>query len=658
MENNTKNSISKSITSKLSLKDKKDIFKKQKKEKKENDGGFLGFLRKLPTAYTILFFVLFFIMFLTWVIPGTMDIATAYPEFYSPIGEGYLDPDGKPIGPVIDSSWTLSQTVDFLRDSNELNTAYDPWLAGQIESMYGVTFETSYLVNGGEDVKDVAFVVSESTTIGELTNLFSGLLPDGTQVQGAFDGDDWTASIEVTLVYSATQINPQGLLNVLYSVVYGFADALPVILFIFVLGAFIELTMESGAMEKATASFLGKTKGKEIFIIPLLFVIFSLGGTTYGMQEETLGFFLVIVPIVIMAGFDAVTGMIIIVLGTTTGIAASTVNPFSIGAAVSAIDSAEVTLGTGIGFRWVYWVVFTGFGAAYVTWYAKRVQKDPSKSVLSEADREEQMIWAKSQVNENPDKLTGKEKGILWIFGLSFLVMIFFIMPWYEWVPEMAQVPQNGWHWYSWIAGSTPTTGDYPYIALGGPGSWYFNEIIVMFMLSTLLIGLLNWQGEKHFFETCWSGVKSMVSVAMVIAIARGVPMLLNWSGVDTFIITGLASAAQGLGALGYVVVAYFIFTLLSFLIPSTSGLAGATMGIMGTPDVTHSAYNSVATINAYSVAIGSVNMISPAQGILMAQSEASHVKYVDYLKVAMPYFGFIWIMGIPVAMLSTVATF
>ncbi|NQX83809.1 MAG: YfcC family protein [Mycoplasmataceae bacterium] len=607
------NSNVKIVNKKTSLKERRADIKQKRKQTKKDSKGFMSFATKIPSSFTILFFVLLIVMILTWAIPG---------EFYfNDLFTGYSDPINSMAG--ISGSTTIDQAVKIISSSPGTNIEgyVDYTMASTLQSMIGIDVEGWGTITG-------------STTISEINTI-------------------WNMDPNPIVITH----NPQGLLNVFYSIAYGFADALPIILYVLVLGGFLEIVMDTGAMEKGASALLKKSKGKEIFIIPLLFTLFSLGGTTFGMQEETIGFFIIVVPILIMAGFDAVTGMIVIVLGSTTGMVASTVNPFSIGVATDAIDG--IGIGNGIGFRWVYWVVFTTMGAIYVTRYARRVQKTPELSVISEKDRDKNSVWANSVVIDSSEKLTSKDKSTLAIFVITFLAMIFFIMPWYEWVPAMSKVPQVGWHWYSWLAGATPGTGDFPYTGIGGPGSWYFMEIIVLFIVSSVIISAINWKGEKHFFDTFISGAQSMLSVGFIIAVSRGVPMLMSWSGIDSFIIDSLSSAASGLNELGFVIIAYFIFILLSLVIPSTSGLAGATMPLMGSTAISvGGTQTAVATVNSYTIASGAINMITPAQGVLMAQTEASQVKYTDYLKVTMPYFATVIVMGIPVVLLSTIATF
>ena len=109
-------------------------------------------------------------------------------------------------------------------------------------------------------------------------------------------------------------------------------------------------------------------------LIAILMCVFALGGTSYGMWEETLGFFVLLVPLSLALGYDRMVAAAIIFLGAGSGVIASTVNPFSTGVAS---DAAGITIGDGIGLRIAMWVVLVSLAIAFVIWYARRDQGAP-----------------------------------------------------------------------------------------------------------------------------------------------------------------------------------------------------------------------------------------------------------------------------------------
>ena len=190
----------------------------------------------------------------------------------------------------------------------------------------------------------------------------------------------------------------------------GFADALPVCLFVMILGGFLGMMTETGALDNGIAVLVQKLKGNEIMLIPVLMLIFSLGGTTYGMCEETVPFYALLAATMMAAGFDPMVGAATVLLGAGCGCLGSTVNPFAVGAAVDALTGVgiEVNQSIIIGLGAVLWIVTTAMSIFFVMSYAKKVKADKGSTILSMQelkDAEEAHGKAASEVH-NEVKLT------------------------------------------------------------------------------------------------------------------------------------------------------------------------------------------------------------------------------------------------------------
>ena len=124
--------------------------------------------------------------------------------------------------------------------------------------------------------------------------------------------------------------------------VYGFVGAdgidgaIQICFFVLILGAFLKMVNSTKAIEDGIEVLVRKLKGKELILIPILMIIFSIGGTTYGMLEETVGFYALLAVAMVAAGMDTIVSSGIILLGAGSGVLGSTVNPFAVGAAVDA----------------------------------------------------------------------------------------------------------------------------------------------------------------------------------------------------------------------------------------------------------------------------------------------------------------------------------
>src|ERR1043166_1630233 len=155
--------------------------------------------------------------------------------------------------------------------------------------------------------------------------------------------------------------------------------AIDIALFILVIGGFLGVTMKTGAIETGIGSLVERMQGKERWMIPALMSVFALGGTTFGMAEESLAFYALVITVMIAAGYDALTGAAIVLLGCGIGVLGSTVNPFATGIA-SGI--AGIPISEGIVGRLVILLVRLAIGIFFVLRYSDRFKRDPSKSFV------------------------------------------------------------------------------------------------------------------------------------------------------------------------------------------------------------------------------------------------------------------------------------
>ncbi len=409
----------------------------------------------------------------------------------------------------------------------------------------------------------------------------------------------------------------------------GFGDASSLIFYLLVLGGVIELMLVSGALESGVSSLVKVFKGKELLLIPLLLTMFSAGGTIYGMQEETIGLYIIIVPTLALAGFDTVTGLMVILLGTTVGFAVSTINPFSIGAAVDAAAMDGFTIGTGLIFRIVWWVILTLIAIAFVTTYAWYVKKNPEKSI-NKSNKEEADEWLKSFSTSNQKNATKREKWALAVFMLAFLIMVVMFIPW----PDLFHFSWEDVKLPKWLA---PIFGIF-FNGVNKPGEWYFNDLSMLFIVAGAIIVLILGMGMKKSSTAIWDGSKGMLSVAIIIGVARSIPIILSETGTQNWLINGMSSKLAGMSQLGFVYAMFFVFLVLGIAIPSTSGLAAATMGTISSLVVTIGGPDGqiglmAAVLMVFVLATGIVNMFSPTQAIVMVSCESAHVSYLDSMK-------------------------
>jgi uncharacterized ion transporter superfamily protein YfcC len=387
--------------------------------------------------------------------------------------------------------------------------------------------------------------------------------------------------------------------------------AIDVALFILVIGGFLGVTMKTGAIQGGIARIVARLEGRERWMIPILMSVFALGGTTYGMAEESLAFYALIITVMIAAGYDALVGAAILMLGCGIGTLASTINPFATGIASG---FAGTSIDEGLPGRLITLIIGTALGIFVVMRYADRVKKDPSKSLVyaMRADNEEHFNAAALDASK---PLSGSQKIVLALFFLAFGVMIYGVIPWSD-------------------------------LGIGLPTLfWWFPEMTASFLFFAILIGAVGKLGEKGFTDTFVDGARDLLGVALIIGIARGITVIMNNGLITDTVLNAAEQAVADLGGAAFVTIMYFLFLPLSFLIPSSSGLATVAMPIMA-PLASFADVPSYLVVTAYQSANGLLNLVTPTSAVVMGGLAIARVGYGTWLK-------FVWPLLIGLAALS-----
>jgi uncharacterized ion transporter superfamily protein YfcC len=380
--------------------------------------------------------------------------------------------------------------------------------------------------------------------------------------------------------------------------------AIDVALFILVIGGFIGITMKTGAIQAAIALLVRKLKGKERWLIPLLMTVFAIGGTTFGMAEESLAFYVLIITVMIAAGYDALVGAAVILLGAGIGVLGSTVNPFATGIASG---FANVSLSDGLVGRLIILVVGLAFGIWFVLRYAERVRKDPTKSLVFDMKQANEEHFSAATGDDGEQiAMTGEQKVVLGLFGGAFLVMIYGVIPWED-------------------------------LGIGLPTLWWwFPEMTASFLLFAIIIGLVGKMKEGELTTTFVEGAKDLLGVALIIGIARGITVVMNNGQITDTVLHWAETALGDVGEAAFAIVMYGLFLPLSFLIPSSSGLATVSMPIMA-PLADFAGVNRALVVTAYQSASGLLNLVTPTSAVVMGGLAIARVPYGKYLRWSSP---------------------
>ncbi|HEL2458088.1 TPA: YfcC family protein [Streptococcus suis] len=449
--------------------------------------------------------------------------------------------------------------------------------------------------------------------------------------------------------YEKVTQNPQGIYDVFMAPVramlgHGATEAaINVAFFIIMVGAFLGVVNETGALDVGIASIVKRFKGREKMLIYILMPLFALGGSTYGMGEETMAFFPLLVPVMMAVGFDSITGVAIILLGSQIGCLASTVNPF---ATVVASDAAGVSVADGMIWRFVFFVVILAMGVLFVANYAEKVKNDPTKSLVykqREADMQHFNVTATQEVNA---ELSPAQKRVLWVFVLTFVLMICSFIPWEDLGATIFT------QFKDWLIG-LPFIGQVIGSSTAALGTWYFPEGAMLFGIAGIVVGLVYGMSEERLVKSFMFGAADIFSVALICAIARGIQVIMNDGMITATILHMGEEGLQGLSSQVFIILTYLFYLPMSFLIPSSSGLAGASMGIMAPLGEFVNVPASL-VITAFQAASGLLNLVAPTSGIVMGALALGRVEIGTWYKFVGKLIVGIMIASIAILVIAT----
>lgn len=421
----------------------------------------------------------------------------------------------------------------------------------------------------------------------------------------------------------------------------GFMEASDLIIFILGIGGFIGVMMSTGALEAGVYHLVGKMKGRENRLIGILMFLFSLGGTTYGMAEETIGFYPLITAAMVAAGFDTVVAAGTVLLGAGAGVLGSTINPFATGAAMGSLSSVgiEPNATTIMIVGAILWITTLVVVMKFVIDYAKKVQENRTNTVLGQ-DEIDAMNETYGKEKDQGLVFTKQHRNVLIVFAIAFLVMILSLISYVDINfagDEEAYLSALGW--------SDFLTGE-------PLGKWYFAELGAWFILASIIIAIFARMSEKEFIDQFIAGAADLLSVALIIAVARGITVVMNKTHLDFFILDRASNILSGVPTFVFVPLAYLVYMLLSFLVPSTSGLAALSIPVMGSLANTLG-FNPSIMIMIFSAACGLINFVTPTSGVVMGGLAAAKVEYSTYLKWVRKPFIIVMILNIIILSIS-----
>ncbi|MDN3696240.1 MULTISPECIES: YfcC family protein [Vibrio] len=407
--------------------------------------------------------------------------------------------------------------------------------------------------------------------------------------------------------YHTVEANPQGIVDILMAPIQGFYDpndyvarAVDVALFVLVIGGYLAVVTNTGAIDAGIAGTMSKLGGKEKWMIPILMGLFALGGTVYGMAEETIPFYALLIPVMIAAGYDSIVGVAIIMVGAGIGCLGSTINPF---ATVIASNAAEVNFMDGIGLRLAILVLGWLVCVIYVMRYAEKVKRDPSLSIVASQKEANEKHFLHGKTQAVPE-LNATRKIVLAIFALTFAVMM----------------------WGVSIAG------------------WWMAELSALFIGSSIVVGLIARMPEADITNSFVDGARDLLGVALIIAIARGLVVVMDNGNITHTILNYAEGLLAGLPQITFINAIYWVEAVLCLVVPSSSGLAVLSMPVLA-PLADFAGVGRELVVTAFQSASGLPNLVTPTSGVVMGGLAIGRIGYSSWLKFIGPLIGVLTIM-------------
>jgi len=419
-----------------------------------------------------------------------------------------------------------------------------------------------------------------------LMAILTWIVPSGNFERVDIDG----RSVVVAGTYEKAPSNPQGITDVFTAPINGFIDAAEVVGFVLIVGGAFGIVNKTGAIEAVIAHTVNKMKKFQFLIIPISMILFGLGGTTFGMSEETLPFYMIFIPLMTSMGYDSLTAVATVFIGATAGFGAATTNPFSVGIAQAL---SQIVPGSGIEFRVVMFIIYMAISIGFVMMYANKVKKDPKKSLVHDISlNQELMVNSDTNIKE----FTKREAMVIAIFTIGMAIMIYGVLRL----------------------------------------EWYITEIAMIFTAIGIISGIASGLKQDEIVNSFISGAGDLITAGLCIAFARGIVIIAENGFIIDTILNSAANLLNGLPKTIFINLTFLIEGLIAFLIPSASGLASLTIPVLAPlGDLVDVSRQMIVT--AYQFGIGVTNLITPTSGVLMGALAVANIPWSKWVRFVIP---------------------
>jgi len=396
-----------------------------------------------------------------------------------------------------------------------------------------------------------------------------------------------------------------------------------VFFFILCIGSFMTVVFRTGALDRGIHTLTWRFRAQGPMLIVILTIMFGLLGTTMSWSDETLGMYGLILPLIVALRYDRMVAVAVITVAPFVGRLGATVNPFIIGVGAS---KADISIGDGLGLRALLFLLVMAATIIYILRYARLVKAEPARSISGINPEDLALQEADSGP---PLSLSGRDKVILALTGLTFLLLTFSVIPWGAIFTNTAVDP------YTHQSIAAPFAWE-----LG----WWLPELSSMFLVMALAVGIIGRLGEQGTAKAIIQGAVDFTGPAFLVAFARGISVVMtNTQTIDT-VLFWMEGLVGGLSSIVFVFVSFLASLPLVFLVGGGSAGTALVMPIFA-PLGDFAGVDRALVVTAWSAAGGWLGLVLPTNALLMAGLALAKVGFDQYIRFMLPLMGILLVI-------------
>jgi uncharacterized ion transporter superfamily protein YfcC len=427
------------------------------------------------------------------------------------------------------------------------------------------------------------------------------VIPGGNYQRSLVNGKE----VVVQNSFSYVASKPQGVFALFMAPLKGFVEAAMIIGFVLIVGGAFNVLAKTDAINSLINKLAKAHKTSpalRTFFIPVMILMFSLGGATFGMNEEIIPFVLIIVPICLALGYDSIVGVAIPLVGAHVGFASAFLNPFNVGIAQGI---AGIPLFSGIGYRVICWAISTTAAILFLLYYVKKLSRKPEISPTYSEDTERRKNEHFETIYDNNNHFSLKHKIVLITFALSLIMLVVGVIEF----------------------------------------GWYIQEIAGMFFIMGIVVGIIGGLSSEVLINSFIDGAKGLVGTALIIALARATLVISRDGNIIDTMLYGLSPFIRSSSQIFASQKMFLVQAIINFFVHSGSGQAALTMPIMA-PLADLASVSRQTAILAFQFG-EYTNIIIPTSAVTMGALSMAKVPWAKWAKWVVPLQLILMLLGL-----------